>query len=398
MPQGIKDKVVLLGMGCSQFGEHWDKNADDLIVEAATECFADAGVDRDQIDAAWFATAIEEGHVGKSAVPLSVALRLPFIPVTRVENACASGTEALRGAVYAVASGAADIALAVGVEKLKDAGYGGLPQRTRGAFNDLYFANASAPGSFAQLATAYAAKHDVEMDDLKRAMAQISVKSHANATKNPKAHLRNEITIDKVLKAPMVAEPLGLFDCCGVSDGAAAAIVTTPEIARSLGKSDRVAIKAMQLAVSNGTEAGYNAWDGSYFATTRRAAERAYAEAEIDKPREAVDMAEVHDCFSITELVTMEDLFLSDEGTAWRDFLDGRYDADGALPCQIDGGLKCFGHPIGASGLRMIYEMYLQLLGRAGDRQLDDPRVGMTHNLGGWPHLNVASISILGRL
>ena len=398
MPQGIKDKVVLLGMGCSRFGEHWDKNADDLIVEAASECFADAGIDRDQIDAAWFATAIEEGHVGKSAVPLSVALRLPFIPVTRVENACASGTEALRGAVYAVASGAADIALAVGVEKLKDAGYGGLPQRTRGAFNDLYFANASAPGSFAQLATAYAAKHDVDMADLKRAMAQISVKSHANATKNPKAHLRNEISIDKVLKAPMVAEPLGLFDCCGVSDGAAAAIVTTPEIAKSLGKSDRVAIKAMQLAVSNGTEAGYNAWDGSYFATTRRAAERAYAEAEIDKPRETVDMAEVHDCFSITELVTMEDLFLSDEGGAWREFLDGRFDADGELPCQIDGGLKCFGHPIGASGLRMIYEMYLQLLGRAGDRQLDDPRVGMTHNLGGWPHLNVASISILGRL
>lgn len=399
MPKGIKDKVVVLGMGCSKFGERWDMNADDLIVEAVAEALGDAGVERSQIDAAWFSTAIEEGHVGKTAIPLGVALRLPFIPITRVENACASGTEALRGAVYGVASGAADIALAVGVEKLKDWGYGGLPQRTRGAFNDLYWANASAPGSFAQVATAYAAKHGVDMADLRRAMAQISVKSHANATKNPKAHLRNEISIDQVLKAPMVAEPLGLYDCCGVSDGAAAAIVTTPEVVRSLGRTgDLVAIKAMQLAVSNGSEASFNAWDGTYLQTTRRAAERAYAEAGIEKPRETVSMLEVHDCFSITELVTMEDLFLSEEGAAWRDVLDGVYNADGAVPCQIDGGLKCFGHPIGASGLRMVYEMYLQLLGRAGERQLPDPRIGMTHNLGGWPHLNVASVSILGRL
>lgn len=399
MPRGIKDKVVILGMGCSRFGEHWDKNADDLIVEAFTECMADAGIERSQIDAAWFATAIEEGHVGKTAVPLGVALRLPFIPITRVENACASGTEALRGAVYSVAAGAADIALAVGVEKLKDTGYGGLPQRTRGAFNDMYFANASAPGSFAQLATAYAAKHGVEPADLKRAMAQVSVKSHDNGAKNPKAHLRNPITIDKVLDAPMVAEPLGLFDCCGVSDGAAAAIVTTPEVAASLGRTgDLVSLKALQLAVSNGSEASYNAWDGTYLETTRQAATRAYAEAGIDRPREAVSMLEVHDCFSITELVTMEDLFLSDEGRAWRDVLDGTYNADGRTPCQIDGGLKCFGHPVGASGLRMVYEMYLQLLGRAGERQLSSPEVGLTHNLGGWPHLNVASIAILGRL
>jgi acetyl-CoA C-acetyltransferase len=399
MPEGIKDKVVILGMGCSRFGEHWSMNADDLIVEAFAECLADAGIERSRIDAAWFATAIEEGHVGKTAVPLGVALRLPFIPITRVENACASGTEALRGAVYSVAAGAADIALAVGVEKLKDTGYGGLPQRTRGAFNDLYFANASAPGSFAQLATAYAAKHGVAIGDLKRAMAQISVKSHENAARNPKAHLRNRITIDTVLNAPMVAEPLGLFDCCGVSDGAAAAIVTTPKVARALGRGgDLVSVKAMQLAVSNGSEAGYNGWDGTYLETTRRAAARAYAEAGIARPRDEVGMVEAHDCFSITELVTMEDLFLSDEGTAWRDVLNGDYNADGRIPFQIDGGLKCFGHPVGASGLRMVYEMYLQLLGRAGPRQLPNPRIGMTHNLGGWPHLNVASVSLLGRL
>ena len=135
MASGIKDKVAILGMGCSKFGERWDKEADDLMVEAFEEAIADAGIEKNQIEAAWLATAIEEQHVGKSGVPLAMALRLPLIPVTRVENYCASGTEAFRGAVYAVASGAADIALALGVEKLKDTGYGGLPQRSRGNLN-----------------------------------------------------------------------------------------------------------------------------------------------------------------------------------------------------------------------------------------------------------------------
>ena len=397
MASGIRDKVVILGMGCSRFGERWDMDAPDLMVEAYTEALGDAGIETKQIDAAWLATAIEEQHVGKSAVPLALALRLPFIPVTRVENYCASGTEAFRGAVYAVASGAADIALALGVEKLKDTGYGGLPQRGRGAVNNMTWPNLSAPGSFAQLAAAYRAKHGSAQQDLKTAMAHISVKSHDNGSRNAKAHLRNRVTIDTVLKAPMVAEPLGLYDCCGVSDGAACAIVTTPDIARGLGKRDLVAIKALQIAVSNGLEAQHNSWDGSYFMTTRAAARRAYMEAGIDKPRDQIGLIEVHDCFSVTELVTMEDLFISGEGRAINDVLDGFYDADGRMPCQIDGGLKCFGHPIGASGLRMIYEAYLQLLGRAGERQRKDlPRVGLTHNLGGFPHQNVCAIAIVG--
>ena len=398
MPRGVKDKVAILGMGCSQFGERWDAEADDLMVEAYLEALADAGIETKQIDAAWLATAIEDQHVGKSAVPLARALRLPFIPVTRVENFCASGTEAFRGAVYAVASGAADIALALGVEKLKDTGYGGLPQRSRGVLNNMTWPNLSAPGSFAQLAAAYRAKHGVEASDLKRAMAHISVKSHENGAKNPKAHLRNRISVDTVLNAPMVAEPLGLYDCCGVSDGAACAIVTTPEIARGMGKRDIVAVKALQLSVSNGLEAQHNSWDGSYFATTRIAAKRAYHEAGIEDPRRELDLVEAHDCFSVTELVTMEDLAISPEGGAPRDVMDGFFDADGQIPCQIDGGLKCFGHPIGASGLRMIYEIYLQLLGRAGPRQRQkDAARGLVHNLGGFPHQNVCSIAIVGR-
>ncbi|MSP50961.1 MAG: acetyl-CoA acetyltransferase [Alphaproteobacteria bacterium] len=397
MAQGIRDKVAILGMGCSKFGERWDADADDLIVEAFTECVKDAGIDKSRIEAAWLATAIEEVSVGKSGIPLAQALRLPYIPVTRVENFCASGTEAFRGAVYAVASGAVDIALAAGVEKLKDTGYGGLPQRSRGSLNDMYWANLSAPGSFAQLASAYRAKHRVSREDLKRAMARVSIKSHANGVKNPKAHLRKAITEEDALKAPMVAEPLGLFDCCGVSDGAACAIVTRPEIARELGKSDLVSVKALQLSVSNGAEAGYNNWDGSHFVTARIASRKAYEEAGIGNPRDEISMVEAHDCFSITELVAMEDLRLSNEGEGWRDVLDGAFDADGRLPVQIDGGLKCFGHPIGASGLRMLYEMYLQLQGRAGERQIKNPRFGMTHNLGGFPHQNVCSVGILGR-
>jgi acetyl-CoA C-acetyltransferase len=396
MATGIKDKVVILGMGCSKFGEHWDKNAEHLMVDAFEEALKDAGIERNQIEAAWFGTAIEEQHVGKSGVPLAMTLRLPYIPVTRVENYCATGTEAFRGAVYAVASGAVDIALALGVEKLKDTGYGGLPQRGRGALQNMTWANISAPGSFAQLAAAYRAKHHVNKDDLKRAMAHISVKSHDNGAKNPKAHLRNRITEETVLNAPMIADPLGLYDCCGVSDGSAAAIVTTPEIARSLGKMDLVGVKALQLAVSNGQEAQYDQWDGSYFATTRAAAARAYKEAGIADPRKQISMFEVHDCFSVTELVTMEDLGISPEGKAINDVLDGFYDSEGKVPCQIDGGLKCFGHPIGASGLRMLYEMYLQLTGRAGERQRSSPVFGMTHNLGGFPSQNVSSVTIVG--
>ncbi len=396
MAAGIKDKVAILGMGCSKFGERWDADPEDLMVEAYLEAMNDAGVEPTQLDAAWFSTHIDEIGTGKGGTPLSLALKLPNIGVTRVENFCASGSEAFRGAVYAVASGACDIALALGVEKLKDTGYGGLPTGNMGTLVPQWAPTGSAPGNFAQLASAYRAKHNVSKEDLKRAIAHVSVKSHANGAKNAKAHLQKAVTEETVLNAPMIAEPLGLFDCCGVSDGAAAAIVTTPEIAKAMGKHDIVTVKALQVSVSNGLESQHNSWDGSYFHTARIAAKKAYQEAGIEKPREEVSMIEVHDCFSVTELVTMEDLFISPEGGAVKDVMDGFYDADGKVPCQIDGGLKCFGHPIGASGLRMLYEMYLQLQGRADARQLADPKIGLTHNLGGSPSQNVCSVSIIG--
>jgi acetyl-CoA C-acetyltransferase len=256
----------------------------------------------------------------------------------------------------------------------------------------------SAPSGFAQLADGYRTKYQISKEELKRAIAHVSWKSHQNGVYSPKAHFRKAVSMDTIMNAPMIADPLGLFDCSGVSDGSACAIVTTPEIARALGKQDLVTIKALQISTSSGREVQMSEWDGSYVPNTRIAASRAYEEAGITDPRSQLSLTEVHDCFSITELVTMEDLFLSDDGHAVKDFLDGRYDRDGAIPCQIDGGLKCFGHPVAASGLRMAYEIYSQLLGRCGERQLASPSMGLAHNLGGVPYQGIAAISILGLL
>ncbi len=399
MAAGIRDKVAILGMGCTVFGEHWGLDSNDLLIEAFRECFEDAGIEKSEIEAAWIGNHIDEVNIGKGGCYLSSTLHLPFIPVTRVENFCASGTEAFRGACYAVASGACDIALAAGVEKLKDVGYGGLPDSPIfGQLVQLIAPNATAPGLFALLATAYAARHGLPMEKVKEAITHISWKSHQNGAMNPRAHLRRPVSKEQIASSPFVAYPLGLFDCCGVSDGAAMAVVTTPEIARRLKPNqDPVLVKALQIAVSSGEEALFHRWDGGHIMTTRMAAQRAYEEAGIDNPREELDLMEVHDCFSITEMVTMEDLGISPPGKAPDDVLSGFYDLDGALPCQSDGGLKCFGHPIGASGLRMLYEIYNQLLQRwPEERQVKNARLGLTHNLGGVPHQNVCSVAILG--
>jgi acetyl-CoA C-acetyltransferase len=398
MASGIKDKVAILGMGCSHFGERWDVGSEQLMVEAFNEALMDADIEHREIGAAWLGSALDQANVGNSAIPLSTALRMQGIPVTRVENMCATGTEALRGACYAVAAGAVDIALALGVEKLKDTGYGGLPVPTKGTLSDLWMPYCSSPAGFAQLASGYQARYRLSREELKRSLAHVSWKSHQNGARSPKAHLRRPVSIETILAAPIIAEPLGVFDCCGVSDGAACAIVTTPDIARALGKRDLITVKALQISASSGRESGISEWDGSCVPNTKLAARAAYREAGITDPSRELTQVEVHDCFSITELVTMEDLGLSEPGGAVTDVLNGKFDADGALPCQTDGGLKCFGHPVGASGLRMVYEHYVQMMGRAGERQLKAPRLGLSHNLGGVPYNGVAAISIVGLL
>jgi acetyl-CoA C-acetyltransferase len=399
MEEGIKDKVAIIGMGCTKFGELWDKSAEDLMVDAFKECIEDAGIEKKDIQASWFGIHFEEHSVGKGATSLALALKLPFIPVTRVENFCATGTEALRGACYAVASVACDIALALGAEKLKDTGYGGLPgfRNLLGTRNALIMPKFTAPGAFAMMATRYFAVHGLSPDEGKRMLAKVSVKSHHNGFLNPKAHLRREVNEEQVMNAPIIAWPLGLFDCCGVSDGSAAAIVTRADMARNF-RPDPVYIKSLQVALSSGEELMYTKWDGAHVETGCRAGVLAYSEAGIKNPREEVSMAEVHDCFSITEAVTMEDLQFSSRGQVKDDIEAGRFNLDGEQPVQPDGGLKCFGHPIGASGLRMMYEMYKQLQGKAQqpERQLKNPKIGLTHNMGGFPAMNVVSVAIVG--
>ena len=397
---GIKDKVAIIGMGCTRFGELWDKSPEDLIIDAFKEVIADAGIEKKDIQAAWQGgPEFTAGSVGDSALPLAQTLKLPFIPVTKVENMCASGSEAFRGACYAVAAGACDIAMALGVEKLKDTGYGGLPEfshySTIGTKNRIIGANQTAPGMFAMLATRYFNRYGISPDEGKRMLAAVSAKSHHNGSLNPKAHLRREVTIEQIVNAPIVAWPLGLFDCCGVSDGSAAAIVCRADMAKQF-RSDPIYIKALQIAATSGEEQTYTDYDYTHVETTTRAAVRAYSEAGVKNPREEISMAEVHDCFSITEAVTMEDLQFSPRGKMKDDIMGGRFNLDGAQPIQPDGGLKCFGHPIGASGIRMIYEMYKQLQGKADKRQLKNPKYGLTHNLGGIPYRSVASVIIVG--
>ena len=389
MPGSIKDKVAIVGMGCTQFGELWGKGVTDLIVEAVNEALTDAGLEMKDIQAAWGGTLFS-GNGGRT---VSEALRSQYIPVTRVENACGSGHEAVRGASYAVAAGIYDICLALGYEKLKDEGASGLPGMENRT-NTHY--QSSMPGVFAMMATRYFHRYGLSPEEGKKMLGKISVKSHKNGALNPKAHLRREITLEQVLGAPIIAWPLGLFDCCGVSDGAAAAIVVRADMVKSF-KNKPVFVKALQICASPTTGRMLTSYDYTHVEEAYRGGIAAYKEAGIKNPREEISMAEVHDCFSITEAVTMEDLQFSPRGRVKEDIDAGTFELTGKLPVQPDGGLKCFGHPIGASGLRMVYEMYLQLSGRAGARQRPAPTWGVTHNLGGFPSQNVAAIAVLGQ-
>jgi acetyl-CoA C-acetyltransferase len=391
----IKDKVAIIGMGCTKFGELWGKSVDDLITDAAYEACEDAGVDLKDIEAAWLGTVFS----GQTALSLSSPLKLQYIPVTRVENMCATGTEALRGAAYAVAAGACDIALAVGVEKLKDTGWTGVqPANVVGrtamgtAGTELEL---SPPGIFALLASGYFKKHGLDPEYGKRLLAEIAVKNHHNGSLNPKAHFQNEITLEQVLKAPIVAAPLGVLDCCGVSDGAAAAIVTRADMARSF-RADPIYIKSMAISAGPGRDPLVQDYDFAHVEENVRAARLAYAEASIRNPRTELSMAEVHDCFTIHELSVYEDLGWSRKGGAKEDIEAGAFHLKGELPVNTDGGLKCFGHPLGASGLRMQYEVYKQLQEKAGPRQVKNPRLGLTHNLGGTIWGGVACVCITG--
>lgn len=390
---GIRDRVAIVGMGCTRFAEHWDKSADDLLRDAASAALADAGTSRQDIDAYWLGTA----QSGMSGIMLAKALGLEGKPVSRVENYCATGSEALRQAAYAVASGAYDSAMAIGVEKVKDSGYQGLnafPIPTDGTNRTL-----TAAAMFSMVAPAYARKYGVPLDEMKRVLARIASKNHANGARNPRAQFRREMSVDQICAMPSVAGDLSVFDCAGVADGAAAAIVVRAEDAHRY--TDKpLYIKALSLVAGNGSGLTDPEYDYTTFPEIVACAQDAYAQAGVTDPRSQIAMAEVHDCFTPTELVLMEDLGFAERGEAWREIEAGAFDIDGVLPVNPDGGLKSFGHPIGASGLRMMFEVWLQMRGEApDDRRIStwpERQLALTHNLGGYPGEMVSFVSILG--
>jgi acetyl-CoA C-acetyltransferase len=390
--ESIKDKVAIVGMGSSKFGELWDKGVDDLIVDAATEAFEDAGMGPKDIQAAWFGTF----ETGYTAQILSSALQLQYLPITRVENACATGVEAIRNACYGLIAKAYDRVLVLGVEKMKDNGFGGL-LAAPGTFHPVYGAQAIAVGRYAMAATRYFERYGLSREEGKKTIGMISVKSHYNGARNPKAHLQREVTLEEVLKAPMIAWPLGLYDCCGVSDGAAAAILCRTEDAKQFRK-DYVTIKGVGLSVGPGWGKERSDFDYTHWPETEHAARMAYADAGIKNPRKELDLAEVHDCFSIAELIAIESLGLCEKGHAKEDIEAGSFTLKGDMPVNPSGGLKSFGHPIGASGCREVMEVYKQLQGKAQkpERQLKNPKMGLVHNQGGHPGRFMAGVCVIG--
>ena len=309
---------------------------------------------------------------------------------------CATGSEALRAASYAVAAGVCDVALAIGVEKLKDSGLTGVkgpaivgdnPDGSSGIGSGY-----SAPASFAYLGTRYFHHYSLGPDEGKRLLAEIAVKNHYNGSLNPKAHFHNRLTVEQVVKAPIVAWPLGLYDCCGVSDGAAAAIVTRADMAKNF-RADPIYIKG--LAISVGARQGSMRQDYDYVHIEENvlAAGKVYQEAGIRDPRKEISIAEVHDCFTIAEIVVSEDLGLFEKGKGGEAALQGWTSIEcHKIPVNTSGGLKSKGHPVGATGIAQIHEIVTQLRGDGGARQLKRADIGLTHNIGGTAATCVVSI------
>src|SRR5436190_15519431 len=390
---GIRDRVAIIGMGCTPFGEHWDKGADDLLIDAAKEAIGSAGVPLNDIDAFWLGTM----GSGVSGLTLSRPLKIDYRPVSRLENMCATGSEAFRNACYAVASGAYDVAMAIGVEKLKDSGFSGLTVST--IPDDGTQAALTAPAMFSLLAPAYAKKYGVDDQEMKDVLTRIAWKNHKNGALNPRAQFKKEVSKETICNSPLVAGQLGIFDCSGVSDGSAAAIIVRVEDAYKY--TDKpLFVKALSFVAGPAAGPIDPSYDYTSFREVVRSAQDAYQQAGITNPRAELAMAEVHDCFTPTELVLMEDLGFAERGMGWKEVLAGTFDLDGELPVNPDGGLKSFGHPIGASGLRMLFECWLQLRGEAGERQIRSIEAGkhkaLTHNLGGAPGACVSFVSVVG--
>lgn len=378
--------VYVIGCGCSKFGDRWQASAADLAGEACLEALEDAGLELSEVQAAWLGAYYPATAVGGSF--LVDAIGCGGIPITHVENMCATGSDAFRQACMAVGAGECEVALVCGVEKLTDNSARGLPSEpSPPAMARLVDVNL-----FAFLATHCFDKYGWTREDL----AAVAVKNHANGEVHPKAHLQRAVTREDALGSPSVSWPLGLYDCCSVADGSAAVVVASESVARaSAHKDDLVQVRAA-MAASNVSHPFYDpdfGMDG--FEVTRRAARDAYKTAGIANPAEEIDVVEAHDCFTITELLDIQDIGLCAPGEAAEFVTSGAADVNGRVAVNPSGGLKSFGHPIGATGVRMTQEVVRQLQGRAQGRQVPNAAVGMVQNLGGLG--GVCVVSILGR-
>jgi acetyl-CoA C-acetyltransferase len=390
--ESIKDKIAIIGAGCTKFGEIWDKSFEDLVIDAAQEALKDAGMDIKDIDAFWAATQDTSCFASMITYPL----KINYKQVGRVENACGTGTEGVRVAAYALASKTFDTAMVIGFEKMKDTGWSGI-----GAIGKVLAGGeppVSTPGMYALSANRYFYQYKLSPRDGKEMLAKIAVKSHFNGALSPKAHFQRKITLEQAMNAPLMAWPLGLFDCCAVSDGAAAVIITRAELARNY-RQDPVYIKSIQ-ALEDACD-GYlrDDYDYTHFEADYRWSQALYKEAGIKNPRKEISSIELHDCFTIAEAISLEDFGISPRGKVKEDIDAGTFNLGGELPVNADGGLKCFGHPVGATGLRQMYEQYKQLQGKAQlpERQIKNPKLMMIHARGGWPGHTMPVGAILGR-
>ncbi|MFH2052260.1 MAG: thiolase domain-containing protein [bacterium] len=368
--------VAVIGMGLTPFGELWDTSLRDLFAIACADCLEDAGVARDQVQSAYIGCMTSGLFVGQEhlASVLCDYAGLRGLAATRVESACASGGAAFRAAYLEVASGASDFVLAGGVEKMNDGADATYCLATAAdqeyeAYNGVTF-----PGLYAMIAKAHMAKHGTTPQQL----AAVAVKNHRNGAKNPKAQFPLEISEKTVLGAVRVAEPLGLFDCSPVTDGAACVLLAPVEFARKLGKP---VVKIIGSGHATDAIALHDRKDPSTIPVVGLAAQRAFKQSGLTI--RDIDFAEVHDCFTIAEIVCTEELGIFEPGQGGPAAAAGKTARDGEFPVNTSGGLKSKGHPVGATGIAQICELYAQLTGNAGGRQLKNPRRGLAQNMGG---------------
>jgi acetyl-CoA C-acetyltransferase len=391
----IAGEVAIVGSGVTRFGVLHDWSYLDLIAAATHDAVDDAGVELAAVEAAWLATAEPwtAGLVGDSGAAVAEAIRFGPRPVTRVSNFCTSGMEAVRGAAMAVAAGEYEVCIAIGAEKMRDVTpRGSLVAKTAEHTHPTIAKGRTAPGQFALLANRYMHVHGATIEDL----AQVAVKNHEHATRNDKAHFRKPLTKEQVLAAPRIAEPLGAFDCTPTTDGAAAVVLASRDWAERNARRYAV-LEGVGLAVTEGYFANLfrESFDFLGFPSTREAAASAFRQAGIEDPRAQIDVVECHDCFTITEILNTEDLGLAASGEGLDLLRDGITSFGGDTPVNLSGGLQSCGHPVGATGTRMVAEIFDQVTNEAGVRQVEGAGKGLAHTLGG-PGV-IACVMVIGR-